>query len=54
MLVFWLRESFKEEWTEELFVVSVRTLRLAFCQFGVQIVYVVVQETFLLNEVDKH
>ena len=47
-------EPLKEEWTEEFFVVSVGTVLLACSQFGLQIVWIVIKETFLLNEVDEH
>ena len=45
-LIFRFRESFKEEWTEEFFVVSVSAVCLTLCQFGRQIIWVTIKENF--------
>ena len=51
---FRFREPLKEKWTEEVFVVSVDVFLLAIFQLVAQIIYVVVQKTFPLDEVDEH
>ena len=51
---FRLREPLKEKWTEEVSVVSVDVFLLAIFQLVAQIIYVVVQKTFPLDEVDEH
>ena len=53
-LRFWFRKSLKEEGAKEIGVVSISTVALALSEFGSQIVRVIIQEAFLLDEVDKH